>query len=148
MDRGGQLFGDLLVDPDDDVAFVVALVFESHAADDAVAQRLDDFARFDDRLDEDAFGGAAIGLGDDHVLRHVHQAAGQVAGIGRLQRGIGQSLTGAVRRNEVLQHVEAFAEVGRRWGLDDLAGRLGHQSAHTGELADLLFGSAGAPSRP
>ena len=35
-----QLFGDFLIDRDDHVAFVIALVFESHAADDAVAQRL------------------------------------------------------------------------------------------------------------
>jgi hypothetical protein len=139
-----QVFGDLLVDPDDHVAFVVLLVFERHAAHDAVAQRLDDFARFDDRLDVDAFGGAAIVLGDDHVLRHVHQAARQVAGIGRLQRGVGQSLAGAVRRDEVLQHVEAFAEVGRDGGFDDLARGLGHQAAHTGKLADLLFGTARA----
>ena len=88
--------------------------------------------------------GAAIVLADDHVLRHVHQAAGQVAGIGRLQRGIGQTLAGAVRRDEVLQHVEAFAEVGRDRGFDDLARGLGHQAAHTGKLADLLFRTARA----
>ena len=98
----GQILGDFVVDLDDDAAFVVHLIFESHAADDAVAQRLDDFARFDDRLDVDAVAGAAIGLGDDHVLRHVAQAAGQVAGIGGLERGIGQALTRAVRRDEVL----------------------------------------------
>jgi hypothetical protein len=49
-----------------------------------------------------------------------------------------------VRRDEVLQHVEAFAEVGRDGGLDDLARGLGHQAAHAGELADLLFGAARA----
>ena len=120
------------------------MIFERHAAHDAVAQRLDDFAGFDDRLDVDAFDGAAIVLADDHVLRHVHQTARQVAGIGRLQRRIGQTLAGAVRRDEVLQHGQAFAEVGRDGGLDDFARRLGHQAAHTGELADLLFRSAGA----
>ena len=104
----------------------------------------DDFARFDDRLHDDAFRGAAIVFGDDHVLRHVDQAASQVAGIGRLERGIGQTFTRAVRRDEVLQHVEAFAEVGRDGGFDDFARGLGHQTAHTGELADLLFGSARA----
>src|SRR2546430_13090354 len=31
-------------------------------------------------------GGAAIGLGDHQVLRHVHQAAGEVAGVRGLQR--------------------------------------------------------------
>ena len=73
-----------------------------------------------------------------------HQAARQVAGIGRLQRGVGQTLTGAVRRDEVLQHVQAFAEVGGDRGLDDFARRLGHQAAHTGKLADLLFRTARA----
>ena len=104
----------------------------------------DDFAGFDDRLHVNAFRGAAIVLADDHVLRHVHQAARQVARIGRLQRGIGQTLAGAVRRDEVLQHVEAFAEVGRDRGFDNFARRLGHQTAHTGKLADLLFRTARA----
>ena len=144
LNRRGQFFGDLLVDADDHVAFVILLIFESHAAHDAVAQRLDDFAGFDDRLDEDAFAGAAIVLADDHVLRHVHQTARQVAGIGRLQRRIGQTLAGAVRGDEVLQHVEAFAEVGGDGGFDDFARGLGHQTAHTGKLADLLLGTARA----
>src|SRR5262249_22236183 len=48
LNRGGQFFSDLLVDADDEVALVIELIFERHAAHDAVAQRLDDFARFDD----------------------------------------------------------------------------------------------------
>src|SRR5207248_7791873 len=144
LNRRRQVFGNLLVDPDDDVAFVIALIFERHAAHNTVAQRLDDFARFDDRLHVDAFVGAAIVLAHDHVLRHVHQTAGQVTRVGGLERGVGQTLTGAVRRDEVLQHVEAFTEVGRDGGFDNFARRLGHQTAHTGELADLLFGSARA----
>jgi DNA modification methylase len=43
-----------------------------------------------------------------------------------------------VGADEVLQHAQAFAEVGHDRPLDDLAGRLGHQAAHAGELADLL----------
>ena len=144
LDRGGQVFGDLLVQADDHVAFVVVLIFERDAADDAVAQRLDDFARFDDGLDVNAVAGAAIGFGDDDVLRHVAQAAGEVAGVGRLQSRVGQTLARAVRGDEVLQHVQAFAEVGGDGLLDDFARGLGHQAAHAGELADLLFRSAGA----
>src|ERR1017187_10317834 len=144
LNGGRQVFGDFLVDAHDDVAFVILLIFERHAAHDAVAQRLDDFAGFDDRLHVDAFGGAAVVLADDHVLRHVHQTAGEIAGIGRLQRGVGQTLTGAVRGDEVLQHVEAFAVVRGDGGFNDLARGLGHQTAHTGELADLLFGTARA----
>src|ERR1019366_8456161 len=133
-----QFFGDLLVDADDHVALIVALIFQH----DAVAQSLDDFAGFDDGLHVDAFGGAAIVFADDHVLRHVHQAAREVARIGRLQRGVRQTLAGAVGGDEVLQDVEAFTEIGRDGGLDDLARRLGHQPAHTGKLADLLFRTA------
>ena len=87
---------------------------------------------------------AAVVLGDDRVLRHVDQTAGQVARVRGLERGVGQTLTGAVRRDEVLEHRETFAEVRGDRRLDDFAGRLGHQAAHTGELADLLGGAAGA----
>src|ERR1019366_3605749 len=139
-----QVFGDLLVDAYDDVAFIVLLIFERHAAHDAVAQGLDDFAGFDDRFDVDPFHGAAVVFADDDVLRHIHQTAGEVAGVGGLESGVGQTLTGAVCGNEVLQHVETFAEIGGDGGLDDFARRLGHEAAHTGELADLLFGTARA----
>ncbi len=47
-------------------------------------------------------------------------------------------------RAEVLEHREAFAEVGLDRRLDDLARGLGHQAAHAGELADLLDAAAGA----
>ena len=127
-----------------DVAVVVLDLLERHAADDAVAQRFDDLAGFHDTWHVDAVDGAAIVFADDDVLCHVDQAASQVAGVRRLQRGIGQSLTGAVRRDEVLQHRQTFTEVRRDGRLDDFAGRLGHQSTHTGELADLLFRSASA----
>ena len=144
LNRAGQVFGDFVVDVDDDVAVVVLDLLERHAADDAVAQRLDDLAGFDDTGDVDAVDGAAIVFADDHVLRHVDQTAGQVAGIGGLQRRVGQSLAGAVGRDEVLEHRQPFTEVGRDRGLDDFARRLGHQSAHAGELANLLFRSASA----
>jgi hypothetical protein len=48
---------------------------------------------------------------DDDVLRHVHQLAGHVAGVGGLERGIGQTLAGAVGGDEVFQHGQALAEV-------------------------------------
>ena len=81
---------------------------------------------------------------DDDVLGHVDEAARQVAGVGRLQRRVGETLAGAVRRDEVLEHREALAEVGGDRRLDDLARGLGHEAAHAGELADLLLGAAGA----
>ena len=144
LDGGGEVFVDLLVDLDDGLALVVLELLERDAADDAVAQRLDDLAGLDDRGDVDAFDGAAVVLGDDDVLRHVDETAGEVAGVGGLQCGIGEALARAVGGDEVLQHGEAFTEVGRDGGLDDFAGGLGHQAAHAGELADLLLGTASA----
>jgi len=86
----------------------------------------------------------AVELADDRVLRHVDQAAGQVPRVRGLERGVGETLAGAVRRDEVLEDGEALAEVGRDRGLDDLARRLGHQAAHAGQLPHLLLRTAGA----
>ena len=144
LNRVGQLLGDFLVHVDDDVAFVVLDLFERDAADDAIAQRLDFDAGFENRLDVDAVRRAAVELVDDHVLGHVHQPPREIAGIGGLERRIGQTLAGAVRGDEVLQHGEAFAEVRGDGRLDDFARGLGHQSAHAGKLPDLLLRTAGA----
>ena len=144
LDLGGLGFVDLLVDVDDDLAVDALELFARDTADDAVAQRLDDFAGFDDGHDEDAVGGAAVGLGDDDVLRDVDETAGEVAGVGRLERGVGETLTRAVGRDEVLEHGETFAEVGLDGRFDDFAGGLGHEAAHAGELTNLLFGTTGA----
>src|SRR5207248_7018109 len=144
LDGIGQLFGDLVVDINDDAAFVVLDLLQRDAADDAVAQRLNDLARLHDGADVDAIECAAISLADDDVLGHVHQAAGEVAGVGGLKRRIRQPLSGAVRGDEVLQYRQSFAEVGGDGRLDDLARRLGHQAAHAAQLADLLFRAASA----
>ena len=119
-------------------------LLERDAADDPVAQRLDDLAAFDDGPRLDAVERAAVDLGDDHVLRHVDETPRQVARVGRLQRRVGQALARAVRRDEVLEHRQPFTEVRRDGRLDDLARRLGHQAAHAGQLADLLLAAARA----
>src|SRR5215475_1098613 len=143
LDFGRHIFGDLRVDPGQDFAGDrVENVFKGDATDDAFAQAFNDVARFGDRLRPDALDRAAIRLRDDHVLRHVYKTARQVARIGGLERRVGQTLARAVRGDEVLQHVQTFAEIGADRGLDDFARRLGHQAAHSGELPDLLLVSA------
>ena len=144
LHRVGQVLRDLLVDVDDDVAFVVLDLLQRNAAHDTVAQRLDDLARLHDGGDVDAIDRSAIVFADDHVLRHVDQTTREVAGVRGLESGIGQAFTRAVRGDEVLQHGQAFAEVRRDRRLDDFARRLGHQAAHAGELADLLLRTASA----
>src|SRR5262249_33314769 len=69
-----EVFGDLVVDLDDRLARErVDDLLERHAADDAVAQRLDDLARLDDGPRLDAVERAAVRLADDHVLRDVDE---------------------------------------------------------------------------
>src|SRR5215207_268358 len=92
---------------------------------------------FDDGARLDAGRGPAVLGGDDAVLRHVDQPAGEIARVGGLERGVGEAFAGAVGRVEVLEHREPFLEVRDDRGLDDLARRLGHQAAHAGELAHL-----------
>ena len=101
LNRSGKFFGDLVVDVDDYVAVVVFDLLERYAAHNAVTQRLDNFAGFDDTLNVDAVHGAAIVFADDDVLRHVNETPRQVAGIRRLERGVGQIPCGrrASRRN-------------------------------------------------
>ena len=144
LNRARQVFGDFLVDVDDHIAVVVLDLLERNAADDAVTQRLDDFAGFNDSSNVNAIHRAAIVFADDYVLSNVNQTASQVARIGGLQCRIGQSFTRAVRRDEVLQHRQPFAEVRSNRRLDDFARRLRHQTAHSGQLANLLFRSASA----
>ena len=117
-------------------------VCRQHAAEHALAQRLDDLAPFDQRTHREALGGTAVLLGDHQILGHVDQAAGQVTRVGGLQRGVGQAFARAVGRDEVLQDVQALAEVRGDRRLDDRAVRLGHQAAHAGQLADLRGGTA------
>src|SRR5690606_23888316 len=76
-------------------------------------------------------------------LRHVDQTARQVSRVSRLQGRIGQAFTSTVSGNEVLQYVQALAEVRSNGRFDNRTVRLGHQAAHTGKLANLGGGTPG-----
>ena len=113
------------------------------ATDDRVDEAHGDLVALVDGALRDSLGGAAVVLADHDVLRDIGELASQVARVRGLQRGIGQSLAGAVRRGEVLEDVQSLAEVGLDRLIDDLAGRLGHQTTHAGELTNLLDGTTG-----
>src|SRR6185503_15311321 len=119
-------------------------VIAGTAANETVAELHDLVFTLVNGADPNAVGGAAIFLADDHVLGNVHEFAGHVAGIRRLECGVGQTLAGAVSGDEVLEHGEALAEVRENGLLDDFAARFGHETAQTGKLANLLFIAAGA----
>src|SRR5690349_5047120 len=99
-------------------------VFDHGTTQHAFAERFHDVAAFDERHHGVAEAGAAIDFGDHEVLRDGDETAREVTRVRRLQRGVGETLAGAVRRDEVLLGVEAFAEVGRDGSLDDRAVRL------------------------
>ena len=139
VDRSGGRFVDQLVRLHDHLLRHRILDrFAADAADDAGREVDDFFVAFVNRAHDDAVDRAAIDLVDDHVLRRVDQFAGQIAGVGGLERGIGETFACAVGGDEVLQHGQTFAEVRSDRTLDDFAGGFGHQAAHAGELFDLL----------
>src|SRR5207253_2357305 len=89
LHRRRLLLVDLLVDLDNGLGRErVDDSLERRAADDAVAERFDDFTRLDDRARLDAVERAAIDLRDDHVLRDVDETARQVPRVGGLERRV------------------------------------------------------------
>ena len=145
LDIGRQGFRYLLVHSKDGFPGErVFDVFQRDSSNDTVAQRLDDFPALDDGGHIDAVERIAVHRGDDDILRHIDQPSRQIARIGGLERRIRQPFACAVRGNEVLQHRQSFTEIGRDRRFDDFARRLGHQAAHSRQLADLLFAAASA----
>ncbi len=123
-------------------------VVHDHPPQDAVAQGLDHLLALLEGPPLLAHDGAAVLLGDDDVLGHVHQPPGQVACLGGLEGGVGHALAGAVGGDEVLHHRQPLLEVVEDWCLDDLpAGQpllgFGHQPPHPAQLPHLLPGAPG-----
>src|SRR5437588_990792 len=114
------------------------------AADDARREIDDFFVALVNRADGDAVYRAAIHFVDDDVLGRVDELAGEITGVRCLQRRIGQAFSRAVGRDEIFEHAQTFAEIRRNRTLDDFAGRLRHQTAHTGKLFHLLAVAASA----
>ena len=143
FDFPGRLVADRLAGVDDDLTrHRVDDVVERETAGDSFGQRLDDIRALAQRRDLLSENRAAVLNRNHHVLRHVDQPAGQVPGLGGLQRGVGQPLACAVGRDEVLPDRQPFTEGTLDRGLDDLfayrtALRLGHQPTHAADLGGL-----------
>ena len=145
LDGLHPVLGDLLVHAHQHFAGVrIDHILQRHAAEDTFTDAHDHLAAFDQGLGHGAAHGAAVPHDDGRILGHVHQPSGEVAGVGGLERGVGQTLAGAVGGDEVLENAQALAEVGLDRGLDDLAGGLGHQAAHPRQLTDLVLGATRA----
>ena len=151
IDSRSDIFGDLFSGGDDQFARVrVVHVVHGGTSDNAFVEGLHHVFIALDGRSRQAAKRAAVLFADDHVLRYVDQTTRQVTGVGRLQCGIGQTFTGTVRRDEVLQYRQTLFEVRKDRVFDDLTAfcsrflRFGHQAAHTGKLANLLFRTTGS----
>ena len=122
-------------------------VFGDNTTDHAVAQLLEDLATLGDGRDLNPIIGAAVVLDDNHVLRHIDQTTGEITRVGGLERGVGETFSRTVGRDEVLEHAQTLAEVRGDGRLHDLTRWLGHEAAHTGELTNLFFRSSSARIR-
>ena len=97
-----------------------------HTAQHAFAQRFDHIAALNQRRHRNAVTRLAIDFRNDKILGDIDKPTRQVPGVRGLQRGIGQTFTGAMRRDEVLQYIKTFTEIRRDRGLDDRTIGLGH----------------------
>ena len=87
----------------------------------ALAQRLDHVAAVDDRpMSRCPAVPQSSSVGDDHILRHVDQTAGQVTEFGGLQRRIGQTFAAPWVEMKYCENVRPSRKFGDR-RLDDLA---------------------------
>ena len=120
------------------------------AAGDSVLQTLDGLLAVHEGLDlhvRDFLALGAVHFADNEILRDIDQTSGQVARVCRTERRIRKSLAGAVCGDKVLQNVESLTEVTRDREFDRVTGRIRHQASHTGELLNLLIGTAGTGVR-
>src|SRR5207247_11058 len=139
-----QLLGDLLVDVLIHLYDLFLLVhrvgdgFATDPADDALPKINHFFIALINRAHHDSIYCSAVFHIDDHVLRRVHQFAGEITRVRGLECGVSKTFASAVSGDKVLKHAKTFTEVGGDRMLEDFAARLGHQTAHAGELTHLL----------
>ena len=99
-------------------------VVQGDTAQNTIVEGLHDVIVALDGRSSQAAERTAVLLVDDHVLCDVNQTARQITGVGRLQCGIGKTLTGTVRRDEILEHRKPLLEVREDRVLDDLLATL------------------------
>src|SRR5262249_10110885 len=86
----------------------------------------------------------AVVLAHDDLLRAVDQTPRQVAGVGGPERGVGETLTGTVGGDEVLEDPEALTEVRLDRAGNDLASPGGQEAAAACDLLPLHDVPSGA----
>ena len=120
-----------------------------HTSQDSFIQRSDYFFVIFDSSDSNPSQRTTILFCDCNIVGNIHQTTGQVTGICRFQSRIGQTFTGTVSWDKVLQHGQSLFEIRQNRILDNLTTgstrflRFRHQSTHTAQLTDLFTGTTG-----
>src|SRR3989338_3642925 len=91
------------------------------------------------------FVGAAL-FGNDDIMRDINQPSGQVTGFGSHQRSVGLAFSGSVSGDEIFQNSQSFFVAGPDRKINNLAGRVYHQTFHSSHLSQLAERSSGAGS--
>src|SRR5690606_9384686 len=87
---------------------------------------------------------AAVVLTDDDILRDVDETTREVARVRGTQSGVGETLTGTVRGDEVLRHTQTLAVRGDDRTSDRLTLRVGDEATDTRDVSDLQPVTTGA----
>ena len=122
---------------------------DADTTEDALSQTADNLVAILQGGADQSTERATVLFVDNHIVRDVNETTGQVTGVGRLHGGVGQTLTGTVGRDEVLQHGHTLLEVRQDGVLNNLVSlgtgflRLGHQTTDTGELLNLVLTTTG-----
>ena len=113
FDGGGFLLVNLFTGAHEEFVRVkwIDHIFAGVTTHETVGQMHDLFFAFINGFEPNTVVRPTISHLNDYVLRHIDQLSGHIPGVGRLECGIRQAFTRAVRGDEVLQHGEAFAEV-------------------------------------
>ncbi len=109
---GGHRLGDFLTGCNDELAGSgMDDVMNRHTSENALAKRRNDFIAILKGGADKTAECTAIFLGNDDIVRDIHQTTRQITGVGRLKGGISKTLTGTVGGDEVLQHGHTFLKV-------------------------------------
>ena len=117
---------------------------DGHPTQEALGHRLAHGLGFGQGQPDSGLG-TTVHTVDYYILGDVHQAPGQITGVGRSQGRVGQTFARAVGGDKVLQGGQSLAEVGADRQGDDPACRVGHQATHTGQLANGRKAPLGCP---
>ena len=150
LDGFSQRLGDFLTGSHDNLTSLgINHIVNGNTSEDTLRETANDLIAILQGGADKAAQRTAVLLVDNHVVRDVNETTSQVTGVSRLHGGVGQTLTGTVSRDEVLQHGHTLLEVRQNGVLNNLVSlgtgllRLSHQTTDTGELLNLVLTTTG-----